>query len=118
MAAIRVLKTLEHEARLPTPDEWEALGRFAGFGPVALSVFPDPATGRYKDAGWQTVGEELKALLTSEEYASSARSFACHQRHVSGWRARRCRSIRCIRPRQSPGSARVSVCGTLVRRVD
>ena len=31
-----------------------ALARFGGFGPVALSIFPDPVTGRYKDASWQT----------------------------------------------------------------
>jgi hypothetical protein len=31
---------------------------------VALSIFPDPVTGRCRDAGWQVLGEELKALLT------------------------------------------------------
>jgi N12 class adenine-specific DNA methylase len=41
---------------------------------VALSVFPDPVMGRYKDAGWQTLGDELKALLTPEEYASARRT--------------------------------------------
>ena len=44
----------------PTPDERQALARFGGFGPVALSIFPDPVTGRYKDAGWQALGEELR----------------------------------------------------------
>jgi N12 class adenine-specific DNA methylase len=39
-----------------------------------LSIFPDPATGRYKDAAWQSLGEELKALLTDEEYASAKRT--------------------------------------------
>src|SRR5262249_5371038 len=48
--------------------------RFAGFGPVALSIFPDPTTGRYKDAGWQVLSEELKALLTPEEYDSAKRT--------------------------------------------
>ena len=42
------------------------LARFAGFGPVALSIFPDPVTGRYKDATWQNFGDELKSLLTPE----------------------------------------------------
>jgi N12 class adenine-specific DNA methylase len=41
---------------------------------VALSLFPDPASGRYKDAGWQTLGEELKSLLTPEEYDSARRT--------------------------------------------
>jgi len=50
------------------------LARFAGFGPVALSIFPDPVTGRYKDASWQAVGEELKGLLTPEEYDSAKRT--------------------------------------------
>jgi N12 class adenine-specific DNA methylase len=41
---------------------------------VALSIFPDPVTGNYKDAGWQAIGEELKALLTPEEYDSAKRT--------------------------------------------
>jgi N12 class adenine-specific DNA methylase len=41
---------------------------------VALSIFPDPVTGRYKDAGWQSLGDELKTLLTPEEYASARRT--------------------------------------------
>ncbi|HEX5270781.1 MAG TPA: DEAD/DEAH box helicase family protein, partial [Gemmataceae bacterium] len=62
------------EHRLATPEERQLLARFPGFGPVALSIFPNPATGRYKDAGWQALGDELKALLTSEEYASARRT--------------------------------------------
>lgn len=31
-------------------------------------------TGRYKDAGWQTLGDELRSLLTPEEYESAKRS--------------------------------------------
>ena len=38
---------------------------------MALSLFPDPVTGRYKDAGWQVLGEELKSLLSPAEYASA-----------------------------------------------
>ena len=59
IAAIRTLKAIEQEQRPATPDERQALARFGGFGPVALSIFPDPVTGRYKDAGWQALGEEL-----------------------------------------------------------
>jgi N12 class adenine-specific DNA methylase len=41
---------------------------------VALSIFPDPVTGKYKDAGWQALGEELTTLLTPQEYDSAKRT--------------------------------------------
>jgi hypothetical protein len=41
---------------------------------VALSLFPDPVNGRYKDATWQDLGEKLKELLTADEYASAKRT--------------------------------------------
>jgi len=74
LAAIRTLKTIEQEQRPATPEENQTLARFAGFGPVALSIFPDPVSGRFKDAGWQAIGEELKTLLTPEEYDSAKRT--------------------------------------------
>jgi len=74
LAAISVLKTIEYHRRDATPEERRTLARFAGFGPVALSIFADPASGNYKDAGWQALGEQLKALLTPEEFASATRS--------------------------------------------
>jgi len=74
IAAIHTLQTIEQEKRLATPEEKQTLARFAGFGPVALSIFPDPVTGRYKDAGWQTIGEELKSLLTPAEFDSAKRT--------------------------------------------
>jgi N12 class adenine-specific DNA methylase len=74
LAAIRTLKEIEQEQRAATPEEKAILARFAGFGPVALSIFPDPVTGRYKDAGWQALGEQLKTLLSPEEYASARRT--------------------------------------------
>jgi N12 class adenine-specific DNA methylase len=49
------------------------LSRFPGFGPVALSIFPDPVTLQYKPA-WSEIGEELKSLLTPAEYASAKRT--------------------------------------------
>ena len=67
-------KPIEQEQRPATPEERQTLARFGGFGPVALSIFPDPVTGRYKDAGWQALGEELKSLLTPEEYDSAKRT--------------------------------------------
>ena len=74
LAAVRTLKNIEQERRPATPEEQQALARFGGFGPVALTIFPDPVTGRYKDASWQEVGEELKTLLSAEEYASAKRT--------------------------------------------
>ena len=73
LAAIRTLKRIEAEHRSANAEEANILSRFGGFGPVALSIFPDPVTGRYKD-GWQALGEELEALLTPEEYASAKRT--------------------------------------------
>ncbi len=74
ITAIRTLKSIEQQQRSATLDEKQCLSRFAGFGPVALSLFPSPATGRYKDASWQSLGDELKALLTPEEYDSARRT--------------------------------------------
>ncbi len=74
LAAIRALKQIEQDQRKPTDEQRQILARFTGFGPVALSIFPDPTTGRYKDASWQAIGEELKALLTEEEYDSAKRT--------------------------------------------
>ena len=74
IAAIRTLKRIEEEQRPATAEERQTLARFAGFGPVALSIFPDPVTGKYKDAGWQEVGDELKSLLTQQEYDSVKRT--------------------------------------------
>ena len=50
------------------------LARFPGFGAVALSIFPNPVTGEYKDESWRVLGEELKSLLSPDEYASAKRS--------------------------------------------
>ncbi len=74
IAAIRTLNRIEKEQRQATTEERQTLARFAGFGPVALSIFPNPVTGKYKDAGWQEVGEELKSLLTPQEYDSVKRT--------------------------------------------
>ena len=102
LAAIRTLKTIEQERRTATPEERQTLARFAGFGPVALSIFPDPVSGRYKDACWQAIGEELKTLLTPEEYDIGQAHhlqrllhfFDRHEGHVPGAlpprRARQC----------------------------
>ncbi|MFN0053745.1 MAG: hypothetical protein ACKV0T_16310, partial [Planctomycetales bacterium] len=74
LAAVRALQHIERQQRTATPDEQAALARFAGFGPVALSIFPDPVTGRFKDPSWQSVGEDLKSLLSPDEYDSARRT--------------------------------------------
>src|SRR5262249_41649785 len=74
LTAIRTLRALDQGQRPPTADERRALARFPGFGVVALGIFPAPVSGRYKDAGWQQLGEDLQALLTQEEYASAKRT--------------------------------------------
>ena len=68
------MQAVEKEQRPATAEEKHTLVRFTGFGPVALSIFPNPVTGKYKEAGWQTLGEELKSLLTPEEYDSAKRT--------------------------------------------
>ena len=79
LAAIRVLQSVERDRRAATPDERATLARFAGFGPVALSIFPDPTTERFKDAHWQQLGEELRSLLSPDEYDSAKRT--TYRRH-------------------------------------
>ncbi|MCC7290428.1 MAG: DEAD/DEAH box helicase family protein [Phycisphaerales bacterium] len=74
LAAIRTLQAIESEQRSATAEEKQILSRFPGFGPVALSIFPDPLTGRYKDAGWQALGDELKDLLAPAEFDSAKRT--------------------------------------------
>lgn len=41
---------------------------------MALSLFPDPASGQFKDASWQALNEELRTLLSPEEYESAKRT--------------------------------------------
>jgi SAM-dependent methyltransferase len=74
LTAIRTLKQIEQDHRPATEEECQALARFSGFGALALSLFPDPVTGRYKNASWQPLGEELRTLLTPDEYASAKRT--------------------------------------------
>jgi N12 class adenine-specific DNA methylase len=74
LAAIRTLKHIEQENRPATEDERRVLSQFSGFGPVALRIFPDPITHSYYSPDWKALGEELKSLLTPEEYASARRT--------------------------------------------
>ena len=73
LTAIRTLKQIVRDQRPATDAERQDLACFGGFGAVALSIFPDPVSGKYKD-GWREIGEELKSLLSPEEYASARRT--------------------------------------------
>lgn len=72
--AIRTLKRVESEGREATQGEKQLMSRFSGFGPVALSIFPDPVTGDYKDKQWANIGSELELLLSPHEYGSAKRT--------------------------------------------
>jgi N12 class adenine-specific DNA methylase/predicted RNA methylase len=61
--AIKLIKTLESENRKATPDERKKLARYVGFG--ALSAVFTKGNANYN---------ELKALLTDEEYGSARAS--------------------------------------------
>ena len=63
VAAINLLKQLEAESRLATPEEQEVLSQYVGWG--GLSHWFDDRHPRY---------QELKDLLTAEEYAAARES--------------------------------------------
>ena len=63
VVAIRLLKRLESESRLATPEEQEVLSRYVGWGGLAASF-------EEKHSKYQ----ELKELLTAEEYAAARES--------------------------------------------
>ena len=65
--AIKTLKQIEAEQRTATPEEQIILARYVGWGGLA-NTFSDKA------AGWESEYQELKALLTDEEYKAAMRS--------------------------------------------
>ena len=65
--AIKTLKQIEAEQRVATPEEQITLARYVGWGGLA-NAFSDKA------AGWESEYQELKALLTEEEYKAAMRS--------------------------------------------
>ncbi|HLG63102.1 MAG TPA: DEAD/DEAH box helicase family protein [Ktedonosporobacter sp.] len=67
IAAIRLLKELEAENREATDDEKAVLVKYAGWGALAGAF----AEGYYLRQEWRSTHEELKALLTEEEYKSA-----------------------------------------------
>jgi N12 class adenine-specific DNA methylase len=68
LAAIKTLKQLEAENRDATEPEKAVLARYMGWGsmPNAFSTWPP--------ADWKKVAEEVKQLLTNEEYESARAS--------------------------------------------
>lgn len=72
---VELVKQLEKDGRVATPDERALLARYTGWGAseIANGIFPD-RNGRYKDASWQALGERLKAALTPAEYADARRT--------------------------------------------
>ena len=61
--AIKLLKQIEAEGRMATPSEQAILAKFNGWGTIA-SVFSD-------NQSWQKEQEQLKELLTPEEYSAA-----------------------------------------------
>jgi N12 class adenine-specific DNA methylase len=82
--AIRILKTLEEEGRLPTSKEQEALGLYVAWGSseLANNMFRrynrtsgfDRAKGGGWEAGWEGLGQELETLLTDKELEAVKKS--------------------------------------------
>jgi N12 class adenine-specific DNA methylase len=68
LAAIRTLKTIEAENRPATPEEKAALVKYTGWGAMPNAFAPQPPP------DWQAVADELKDLLSAEEYASARAS--------------------------------------------
>ena len=67
IAAIRLLKELQAQGRGATAEEQITLARFVGWGGLANALTPGKS-------GWESEYEEIKALLTEEEFQSAQES--------------------------------------------
>ena len=67
MAAIHLLKELEFEGLQASPEEQHILSQYVGWGGLADAFDPDKA-------GWRAEYDELKGVLTPEEYAAARAS--------------------------------------------
>ena len=65
--AIRLLKDLQLQGRMATAEEQITLARFVGWGGLANAL----TSGK---SGWETEYEEIKGLLTEEEFESAQQS--------------------------------------------
>ena len=76
--AIRLLKRIEGEGRLATAEEQAILARYSGMGDsqIAQGVFLRDKLPYYDPArkGWEEEYNELKKLLTDEEFAAASKS--------------------------------------------
>ena len=64
IAAIQTLKQIEAEGRQVTPQEQETLSKYVGWGGL-------PQAFDAENASWQKEYQQLKSLLTDEEYAAA-----------------------------------------------
>ena len=67
MAAIHLLQELEFEGLQASPEQQEILSRYVGWGGLADAFDPDKA-------GWRAEYDELKGVLSPEEYAAARAS--------------------------------------------
>lgn len=67
VAAIRLLKELETQGRNAAPGEQEILSRYVGWGGLPNAFDPE-------NASWSQEYEELRSLLTQEEYEAARAS--------------------------------------------
>ena len=67
MAAIHLLQELEFEGLQASPEQQEILSRYVGWGGLADAFDPDKA-------GWRVEYDELKGVLSPEEYAAARAS--------------------------------------------
>ena len=67
MEAIRLLKELEQDQRLATPEEQEALSRYVGWGGI-------PQAFEERNSAWAEEYTQLKGILTPEEYSAARAS--------------------------------------------
>ena len=67
MEAIRLLKELEQEQRLATPEEQEVLSRYVGWGGI-------PQAFEERNSAWAEEYTQLKGDLTPEEYSAARAS--------------------------------------------
>ncbi|RYF09219.1 MAG: lactate dehydrogenase, partial [Deltaproteobacteria bacterium] len=74
IAAIRLAREIEDEARPATAAEQERLARFTGFGASDLANSFFRRTGEAFRPGWEDLGNELEQLVSPEEMSALARS--------------------------------------------
>ena len=67
MEAIRLLKELEQDQRLATPEEQEVLSRYVGWGGI-------PQAFEERNSAWAEEYTQLKGVLTPEEYSAARAS--------------------------------------------